>query len=125
MAPGYNPTPAVRIPASRGSIGAMLTDRLEVRLPVEADRKRFVELFQDPEFMEFSAGVHDVQSANDRFDGMLRMAAELPFAKQPVIERTSGAIVGYSGAAWFEFEGDQRLEYGYRLVPEARGRGYA
>ena len=103
----------------------MLTDRLEVRPPREEDRDRFVALFQDAEFMEFSAGVHDAASANDRFDGMLRTADDVPFAKQPVIERTSGTIVGYTGVAWFDFEGRQRLEYGYRLVPEARGRGYA
>ena len=103
----------------------MLTDRLEVRAPVEADRVRFVELFRDPEFMVFSEGVHDLDSANGRFDQMIRNAKELPFAKQPVIERTSGQIVGYSGVAWFGFEGAQRLEFGYRLVPEARGRGYA
>jgi hypothetical protein len=30
----------------------VLTERLEVRLPVEADRLRFVELIQDPLFME-------------------------------------------------------------------------
>jgi uncharacterized protein (DUF952 family) len=34
----------------------MLTDRLEVRAPIEADRVRFVELFRDPEFMVFSDG---------------------------------------------------------------------
>jgi RimJ/RimL family protein N-acetyltransferase len=34
-------------------------------------------------------------------------------------------IVGYSGVAWFDFEEAKRLEFGYRLVPEARGRGYA
>jgi RimJ/RimL family protein N-acetyltransferase len=101
------------------------TERLEVRLPVEADRLRFVELFQDPEFMEFSAGVHDLASANARFDMMLETAEAVPFAKQPVIERSSGEIVGYSGAAWFEFEGALRLEFGYRLVRGARGRGYA
>jgi RimJ/RimL family protein N-acetyltransferase len=103
----------------------MLTARLEVRAPIEADRARFVELFQDPEFMVFSDGVHDVDSANTRFDGMLRDVQDVPFAKQPVIERASGEIIGYSGVAWFEFEGEQRLEYGHRLVPEARGRGYA
>ncbi len=103
----------------------MYTERLELRAPLEADRDRFVALFQDPVFMEFSAGVHDERSAHERFDGMLVTAAQVPFAKQPVIERTSGTIIGYSGVAWFEFEGEQRLEYGYRLVPEARGRGYA
>jgi RimJ/RimL family protein N-acetyltransferase len=103
----------------------MLTARLEVRPPLEDDRRRFVELFQDPEFMVFSDGVHDLASANRRFDEMLRAANELPFAKQPVVERASGRVVGYSGVAWFDFEGARRLEFGYRLVPEARGRGYA
>jgi RimJ/RimL family protein N-acetyltransferase len=103
----------------------VLTDRLELRPPREVDRDRFVALFRDPRFMEFSAGVHDLASAHTRFDEMLSTSRELPFAKQPVIERATGAIVGYSGVAWFEFEGARRLEFGYRLVPEARGRGYA
>lgn len=75
--------------------------------------------------MEFSAGVHDLASANARFDMMLRAAERVPFAKQPIIVRSSGEIVGYSGVAWFEFEGARRLEFGYRLVPGARGHGYA
>ena len=102
-----------------------MTRRLEVRLPVETDRERFVQLFCDERFMVFSAGVHDVASAHRRFDEMLERAAELPFAKQPVIERRTGSIIGYSGVNWFDFEGQRRLEYGYRLVPEARGMGYA
>ena len=103
----------------------MLTERLEVRLPRERDRTRFVELFCSPEFMVFSGGVHDLESAQARFDDMLRTASEVPFAKQPVIERATGTIVGYAGVAWFDFEGERRLEFGYRLVPDARGRGYA
>jgi RimJ/RimL family protein N-acetyltransferase len=96
-----------------------------VRLPRETDRDRFVELFRSPEFMVFSDGVHDFASAHARFDEMLRTATEVPFAKQPVIDRATSMIVGYSGVAWFDFEGASRLEFGYRLVPEARGRGYA
>jgi RimJ/RimL family protein N-acetyltransferase len=103
----------------------VLTDRLEVRPPLETDRARFVELFCDDEFMVFSDGVCTMESANARFDEMLNNGAELPYAKQPVIERATGSIVGYSGVAWFDFEGQRRLEFGYRLVPEARGRGYA
>lgn len=74
--------------------------------------------------MAFS-GVLDVPAANRRFDEMLRRAQELPFAKQPVLERATGTIIGYAGVDWFEFEGRNRLEFGYRLVPEARGQGYA
>ena len=75
--------------------------------------------------MEFSDGVHNPASANARFDTMLQAAERVPFAKQPIIVRSSGEIVGYSGAAWFEFECARRLEFGYRLVPRARGQGYA
>jgi RimJ/RimL family protein N-acetyltransferase len=103
----------------------VLTPRLEVRLPREPDRGRFVELFCDDDFMICSSGVLTVTGANARFDEMLVRAAELPFAKQPVIERSSGSILGYVGVNWFEFEGDRRLEFGWRLAPEARGLGYA
>jgi RimJ/RimL family protein N-acetyltransferase len=103
----------------------VLTSGLEVRLPVETDRTRFVELFCDDEFMVFSDGVLDLDGANRRFDEMLSRAKGLPFAKQPVVERSTRTLVGYSGVDRFEFEGERRLEFGYRLASEARGRGYA
>jgi RimJ/RimL family protein N-acetyltransferase len=103
----------------------MLTTRLEVRLPRESDRYRFVQLFCDEAFMVFSSGVLAPDAAHARFDEMLARGAELPFAKQPVIERSTGTIVGYAGVDWFDFERRRRLEFGYRLIPEARGLGYA
>lgn len=101
------------------------TDRLNIRPPVEQDRARFIELFTDEAFTVFSGGVHDVESANARFDRMLRMVDAVAYAKQPVIERTSGAIIGYTGVDSVVIDGIDRLEWGWRLVPEARGRGYA
>lgn len=103
----------------------MFTERLELRPPQEADRARFVELFCDDDFMVFSSGVLDEGAANARFDQMLARAAEIPFAKQPIIERATGTIVGYAGVDTFEFEGQPRLEFGWRLATAARGRGYA
>ena len=113
------------MPPSTPPSTVVLTPRLAIRLPRESDRDRFVELFCDEEFMIFSSGVLTPPAAHARFDEMLRRGAELPFAKQPVIERSGGVIVGYSGVNWFTFEGHRRLEFGWRLVPEARGRGYA
>jgi RimJ/RimL family protein N-acetyltransferase len=84
-----------------------------------------VELFCDEEFMVFSGGVLGTAAAHDRFDEMLARGAELAFAKQPVIERSTEIIVGYAGVNWFDFEGRRRLEFGYRLIPAARGKGYA
>jgi RimJ/RimL family protein N-acetyltransferase len=84
-----------------------------------------VELFCDDDFMIFSGGVLTAEAAHARFDEMLVRGAELPFAKQPIIERPTSTIVGYAGVNWFDFEGDRRLEFGYRLTPAARGKGYA
>ncbi len=103
----------------------MLTERLEIRPPLEADRAAMVALWSDPAFTVFSMGDLDVAQANDRFDRMLATAAELSFAKQPVVERSSGAIVGYAGVDWFELDGSRELEMGWRLAPCARGKGYA
>jgi RimJ/RimL family protein N-acetyltransferase len=103
----------------------MLTERLELRLPTDDDRGRFVELWSDEDFMVFTRGPMDVVTANTRFDSYLATAKRWSFARQPVIERSSGTIVGYAGAATVEFEGHERLEFGYRLIPEARGKGYA
>ena len=75
--------------------------------------------------MEFSDGALPVDQAHRRFDHMLAMAYELPFAKQPVVERSSGRIVGYTGVDRFELEGRQVLEWGWRLISEVRGKGYA
>lgn len=103
----------------------MLTPRLEIRLPDERDRERLVQLFGDSDFMVFSGGILHREAADRRFDRMLVLGAELPFAKQPVIERSTDTIIGYAGVDRFEFEGEPHLEFGYRLAAESRGKGYA
>jgi RimJ/RimL family protein N-acetyltransferase len=101
------------------------TPRVEVRLPAESDRPRFVELFQDPDFMVFAGGALTPEEAGARFDRMVERCAEVPFAKQPIVERATGEIVGYTGVDRIEVEGRDWLEWGYRLTKTARGRGYA
>lgn len=104
------------------------TERLVIRPPVEDDRSRLVEMFTNAEFTVFSDGVHDLESANQRFDRMLALATSVPYAKQPVVERQSGTIVGYTGVGTVvlgRLDELSRLEWGWRFMPEARGRGYA
>lgn len=101
------------------------TDRLVIRDPTERDRAHFVELFTDEAFTVFSDGVHDPDSANTRFDRMLSLIEVIPYAKQPIIEKASGAMVGYTGVDTAVIDELDRLEWGWRLVPGARGFGYA
>jgi RimJ/RimL family protein N-acetyltransferase len=102
-----------------------LTPRLEVRCPTELDRPRFVELFCEDAFMAFAGGPLVVDQAHACFDRMVARCGELSFAKQPIVERCSGIVMGYTGVDWIEFDGRRWLEWGYRLVPAARGKGYA
>ena len=101
------------------------TARLLVRPPREADRERFVELFCDEEFMVFYPRVLTEKEARERFDHMVAVCQAVPFGKQPVVERSSGLVVGYTGVDYIDLEGRTWLEWGWRLVPERRGIGYA
>jgi RimJ/RimL family protein N-acetyltransferase len=101
------------------------TARLLVRPPREADRDRFVEFFRNEDFMVFYPAVLTEEEAGDRFDHMVAVCQAVPFGKQPVVELSSGVVVGYTGVDYIDFEGKTRLEWGYRLVPECRGLGYA
>ncbi len=103
---------------------ALFTPRLEVRPPHEADRGRFVELFCDDAFMVFAEPLTE-KAAHQRFDHMMSVSDEVPFAKQPIVERASGVVIGYTGVDYIEFENEMRLEWGYRQIPECRDRGYA
>jgi RimJ/RimL family protein N-acetyltransferase len=107
------------------SHNSAVTPRLDVRCATELDRPRFVELFCDDAFMAFSGGPLAADQAHERFDRMLARCVELSVAKQQIIERCSGVVIGYTGVDWIEFDGGRWLEWGYRLVLAARGKGYA
>jgi RimJ/RimL family protein N-acetyltransferase len=106
-------------------LGAVTTARLLIRPPREADRPRFIELFRDENFMAFYPSRFTVEQAGDRFDHMLAVGETLPFSKRPIVELSSGAVVGYTGVDRIDLEGRTWLEWGYRLQRPSRGLGYA
>ena len=76
--------------------------------------------------MVFSAsGALGHDAANLRFDHMLALSADIPFCKQAIIETVTGMAIGYVGVDYFELRGEQRLEFGYRLISESRRQGFA
>lgn len=108
------------------SADPITTERLKIRPVVESDRRKYVDLFTDSDFMQFSAtGSLDRQAANRRFDHMMTFSREIAFGKQAIIETSTASLIGYVGADEFEFGGKSRLEFGYRLVRASRGFGYA
>jgi Acetyltransferase (GNAT) domain len=93
-----------------------------VRPPREADRDRFVELFCDEDFMAFYPSVLTEAEAKDRFAHMVAVCQAIPFGKQPVVELSSGLVVGYTGIDYIDFEGTTWLEWGYRLAARRQDR---
>ena len=93
---------------------------------VESDRRQYVDLFMDSDFMVYSAtGPLDLRAANLRFDHMMTFLREVAFGKQAIIEASAASLIGYVGVDEFEFGGEIRLEFGYRLVRASCGFGYA
>jgi len=72
-----------------------------------------------------SFGVQSVDAAHCYVNHLLEVNVAVPFAKHPSSCGGSGAVVGYAGVDWFELDGRQELEFGYRLVSGARGVGNA
>jgi Acetyltransferase (GNAT) domain len=91
----------------------------------ERERPRFVQLFYDDDFMAFSDGVMSEVEANVRFDRMPVRCCQISLAKQPITERSSRSVVGYTDVERTEFEDHDWPEWGYRLATQARGKGYA
>lgn len=55
---------------------------------------------------------------------MLALADSVPYAKQPLLERTTGTIVGYTGVDSILLDGTDRLEWGWHLArPSTKARG--
>ncbi|MET9302754.1 GNAT family N-acetyltransferase [Micromonospora aurantiaca (nom. illeg.)] len=113
------------MPEQQTDLRPVTMPRVKVRDVVEADRPRFVELFCDECFMTFSGGALTLREAHERFDRTIALCAEVSFAKQAIVELSSGVVVGYTGVDWIDLEGRRWLEWGYRLDPAARGKGYA
>jgi RimJ/RimL family protein N-acetyltransferase len=101
------------------------TRRLLLRPFELADEETFVAHITDPDFMQFSrSGALEDSAARAAFIRRLALANS-QFNKFALIEKATNLIIGYCGVDTCELEGKQELELGYRLIANARGRGYA
>ena len=75
-------------------LDAVATARLLVRLPREADRDRFVELFCNEDFMVFYPGVLTEEEARDRFDHMIAVCQARP------VRQAAGGRAVLLGLSW-------------------------
>ncbi len=83
-------------------------------------------VFGDPEVMRFGPGVQTRKWVRDWIQGCLESYQRLGFGPWAVVERSSSAVIGYSGLFHFpDLAGQPEIEAGYRLARPFWGQGFA
>ncbi|MEW7849768.1 GNAT family N-acetyltransferase [Massilia aurea] len=105
---------------------SLRTERLQLRLVTEADAPFFLQLVNDPAFIEHigQRNLHSVEAARGALrDGPIAMQARYGHSLYLVEPIGGGAPLGLSGLVKREFL--EHVDIGYAFLPEARGQGYA
>ena len=102
------------------------TERLIIRPFRPDDEAGAIELFMDPGFMVWSLDPpHSRDSARAKLQGFIDLHQAHGFSKLAVIARDGRSLLGYCGFALEPIEGPPAPELGFRLHPDARGKGFA
>jgi ribosomal-protein-alanine N-acetyltransferase len=102
------------------------TDRLLFRPLRVADAEALASMWSDPEVTRFMGGPRDPAELSRSLEKRARedgAAAEIDL--WPVVERSSGRIVGHCGLLEKEVEGRGEIELIYVFARAAWGKGYA
>ncbi|MBU0596221.1 GNAT family N-acetyltransferase [Candidatus Bipolaricaulota bacterium] len=101
------------------------TGRLQLRRLQSSDVDALVALWRDPDVTRFMGGPRDEEKLRP---GLIEDSAD-PFATTydlwPVIEKSSGTVIGHCGLTDKEVDGREEIELVYVLAKRAWGKGYA
>ncbi len=101
------------------------TERLTLRLIQPSDVASLIDLWTDPEVTRYMGGPREWEKLEGIFEEELRNPSELTYNLWPVIEKTSGELVGDCGLLDKEIEDEIEIELVYVFVRSAWGNGYA
>ena len=100
--------------------------RLLIRPFSREDEASAIALFTDPDFMAGSLdGLLSPTEARDKLQTLIALYQTHGFSKLALIENISQRLIGYCGFGLELIEGKLMQEFGYRLHPDARGKGFA
>ncbi len=101
------------------------TERLQLREFTPDDLDALHALMSDPQVMAHSAAPETREETQARLDGWLASYQERGFGKWAVLDRATGAFIGYCGLAEEKIDDHTEIELGFRLFPAWWGRGLA
>jgi RimJ/RimL family protein N-acetyltransferase len=101
------------------------TPRLLIRALASSDVPVLMALWMDPEVTHHMGGPRDRARLEHVYEEELRLAVPPQYTLWPVVERTTGRVIGECGLIEKEVGGRQELELVYVLARDAWGQGYA
>ncbi|MHB1345548.1 MAG: GNAT family N-acetyltransferase [Thermoleophilia bacterium] len=101
------------------------TERLLLRALDEMDIDALVDLWTDPQVTAFLGGPRDPDELRRSFGQDLGEQGADRYDLWPVVERSSGMVVGHCGLLGKEVDGVPEVELVYVLASSAWGKGYA
>ncbi len=101
------------------------SERLILRNTKAEDVPALVGMWTDPQVTRFMGGPREPAVLAEAFQQDATNPDPLLYDQWPVIEKSSGALVGYCGLLDKEVEGRQEIELVYVFLPSVWGRGYA
>ncbi len=106
--------------------GAILeTGRLLLRRQTADDIPALVALWSDPEVTRYMGGPRDRQFLEEEFRKTAQEPGKERFDLWPVIERSTGQLVGHCGLLDKDIDGSVEIELVYVIRTACWGQGYA
>ena len=101
------------------------TERLILRRLIDADIEPLIRIWIDPDVTRYMGGPRELE----QLQASLAATAADPFTDEydlwPVIEKSSGSVVGHSGLLDKEVAGIEEIELVYVIAQGSWGRGFA
>lgn len=104
------------------------TERLTFRKLEDGDFDTWLQFCSDPEIMQyfaFSETASPVEKCRQWFDKIYWRYENHLGGMNVLIDKSSGKFIGQCGLLVQTVDGQEELEIGYSLMPQARGLGYA
>jgi ribosomal-protein-alanine N-acetyltransferase len=103
----------------------METQRLFLRNTQATDIPALARMWSDPDVTRFVGGPKDAAWLEQVFTEDSNNLDPLLYDQWPVVEKSSGEVIGYCGLLEKEVDGRPEIELVYAFVPSAWGKGYA
>jgi RimJ/RimL family protein N-acetyltransferase len=101
------------------------TARLILRVQQAGDVPALIDLWLDPQVMRYMGGPRDRARLQPEFERVTQHPYADPYDLWPVIEKSTGQLVGHCGLLQKEVEGANEIELVYLMAAAVWGKGYA